>query len=290
MPDYIFSTEQVAKKDFYNWFLNKMIEAGWRNISSKPDTDGDVLQSTGEDGNRNLILNVRPGNTNGYTGIGSNPITTTDYNVMSYRLLNDYTPGAAGTSGTSSRPLASRAWEPFYVVPTSAQVPKDTMLTVRYNVNKNRMIMLIETPSAVGVAPILYYIGLPDETYCSEPNSRGLLVAATAYNKYSGSVHISDTVGELASIGATAGISNNTYQTLAPKNPNASGKYVISDIFYGDSTIGFRGKLTGVFALPNQNVLNGDIIKIDTKQYYVAVCQSAGYNAFGSLALAIQIA
>ncbi|ANB66142.1 hypothetical protein GFC29_3817 (plasmid) [Anoxybacillus sp. B7M1] len=290
MPDYIFATEQVAKKDFYNWLLNKMIGAGWRNISSNPTSDGDVLQSIGEDGTRNLILNLRPGNTTGNTGQGSNPITTTDYNVMSYRLLNDYTPGTAGTSGTSSRALASTAWETFYVIPTTTTIPKDTILTVRYHVNKNRIILLIETPAAVGVSPILYYIGLPDEFYCSEPNSRGLLIGSTGYNKYSGAVHISDTVGELASIGTTAGTSNTTYQTLAPKNPNSAGKYIISDIFYGDSTIGFRGKLTGLFALPNQNVLNGDIIKIDTKQYYVAVCQSANNNAFGTLALAIQIA
>ena len=282
MADIIFTKGTVAKRDLYAKIKELFISSGWKNISSKPDTDFDVLNSKGEAGDKNLTIQFKASQVN-----NTLPIDATDGNIMSYRLVEGYTPNPnSGTAGTFAR--TTEAWTNLYIVPTTANIPMDTNLTYYVNVNKNRLIMVIETPIAINVAPVTIYIGLPDTTWCSEPNSRGLLVATTAYAKTAISVHITNTAGELASEN-TSSVRAITC-ALAPKNPNSAGLYSISQMKYGNVNEGDRGMLSGIYALPTTGIVNGDPFEIGSKTFRVVLNQNASTNAFPSLALAIQIA
>lgn len=280
MADVIFTSGTVQKNGVYAMMINAFIAAGWTNISSHAVTDFDVLRSPGEAGDKNLIIQIRPGN-----ATNVNPITTTDYNVMSYRLIGDYTPGAPGVAGTTTR--AAEAWTLMYIVPTATTVPQATTMTYFMNVNKNRMIIVLETPPAISQLPVMHYIGLPDQTYASEPASRGLLVASSAYPKTNATLHITNTPGEVAS--ETASSTRTLYCELAPKNPNSAGMFAFSEIMYGSSTEGFRGKLNGIYALPSGGVNNGDIVNVGTKVFRIVVNQAvASQNSFSTSVFAIQ--
>lgn len=280
MADYIFSKGVCQKKDLYQTMIDLLLSAGWENVSSRPQTDFDVLYSKGEDGDKNLFFNFRPTNTS-----NTNNTQTTDYNACSFRLINGYTAGKPNESGTFERP--NESWRNFYLAPTTTTIPLTTEVTYYYHVNKNRLIFIIIYPEAINVDPITHYIGLPDEVYIHEPDSRGLLHTSSAYASTGNGVLISDNAHNLTS--ATSAQTRNFYITLSPRNPNSDGIYMLSEAKYGNTTEGLRGKLTGLYFLPNENVHTGNIIQIGEKNFMVVVNGSGSTNGLPSYAVAFQI-
>ncbi|MNU03231.1 hypothetical protein D3C72_2471820 [compost metagenome] len=78
------------------------------------------------------------------------------------------------------------------------------------------------------------------------------------------------------------------YCLLAPRNPNAAGLYSLSDMKYGSTAESYRGKLSGLYALPSGNVNNGDVITQGAKKYRVTVA-APGTTSFPTTVFAIQI-
>lgn len=284
MADYIFTEGKVVKKDFFSKLIDMMTAAGWTNVSSNAATDFVVMNSKGESGDKDLFIQIRPTN---ITNV--NPTDSTDYNVMSYRFVEGYTPGATGVAGTFAR-TTTETWTALHIVPTAvaATTNMDIELTYFYHVNKNRIIMAIETPPSTATAPQLFYLGLPDVTYTTESGSKGALCAVSSYPKANATLHISNASDGLPS--ETASLTRNVYATLSPKNPNSAGLYTISEILYGNNIEGIRGKLTGIYQMPNGNINNGDIITIGAKEYRVVVTHSvSSNNSFSSVTFVIQI-
>jgi hypothetical protein len=280
MADVLFTMATSQKNQMYTTIINAFIAAGWENISSNAAVDFDVLRSPGESGDKTLTIQLRatsPTNTNS--------TLTTDYNVASYRLIESYTPGAPGVAGVFGRP--TEAWNTLYLLPTVNLIAGASVLTYFINVNKNRMIIVIESPPALSLSPITHYIGLPDITFASEPGSRGLLVASSAYAKLALGVHITNTPGEVASepLSSTRAV----YCQLSPKNPNSAGIYSFSEMKYGSTTEGFRGKLNGILTMPVGGINTGDIINVGAKQFRAIVNHVAAPNTFPSVVLVIQM-
>jgi hypothetical protein len=280
MADFIFTTGTCTKSELYSTIINAFVSAGWTNVSSNPTVDFDVLRSPSEAGGRSLTIQLRATNV---TNINS--IATTDNNAMSYRLVESYTPGTGGTAGTFGR-STTETWTIMYVAPTASAISLNTTLTYFISVNKNRMIIVIETPPATTLAPVINYIGLPDTLYTAESGSRGVLVATTFGAKSASAVHITNTPSELASESVSS--VRSVYCLLAPRNPNAAGLYSLSDMKYGSTAESYRGKLSGIYALPTGNINNGDIITQGSKKYRVTVAAS-GTTSFPTLVFAIQI-
>lgn len=282
--DYIFQTGSCQKKEIYDLIVNKLIEAGWTNVASNPSTDYVVLTSTGNTGDKNLILNLRdiPA-----AGTAANSVKTSSYCQMSYRLENDYTPGSAGVAGVFGRP--SLAWTDLYIAPVAASgtLPLDTVVNYKVYADLSKIILAIEYPPATNYNPILIYIGQPDTTYMPESASRGMLVAVTNSATTATSVMVCNTPDGMGAVTAPYALATQTL--LASKNPNNAGKYIISDVYYGSTTEGVRGKLDGIYCLPNSNILTGDNIVIGTKTYYVLCCHPQGNSSFASQALLVRI-
>lgn len=283
IPENIFKLGTCLKKDFYQVLTNALVTAGWVNVSSLPSTDGDVFISSGNAGDKSLILNIRK------LDAASNwAIDSTIYCQLSFRFVTSYTPGAAGVAGTFVRP---NSWRNIYLYPSAngCTMPLDLLLTYRMCVDKNKFAFSLEYPPALNVGPIFVYLGVPDSTYCTESENRGMIFCQSGNyeSAAANTVFSCDTPFGMASLPAPEALTMTC--TLAPKNPNNSNKFLVSDIYYGNVAQGIRGKLDGVVMLPNQNVMNGDNIVIGSTTYYILVCQPYTTSSFASLALGIRI-
>lgn len=284
MAETILVSGSCLKQNLFSTIKNAMIAAGWVDVSSLATTDFCVMKSTGNDGTRELYLQMRPQNIS-----GTNSIETTDYNQMSVRLLDTYTPGATGVAGTI--PRSANAWFGLNVSPQAgkvATIPMTTTLDYKMFVDKNKLVLFIQTPSSYNLQPIFFYIGLPDTLLANEPLSRGMVYCASYVSdspvSAANQIVVSNTPGGSATV--TAPYLLSTYSQMPPKNPNASGVYCMSEIFYGSATEGTRGKLDEIMAIPSQNVVTGDILTVGTKKYQV-IFAATGFSS-GGLAFRIQ--
>ena len=381
MTDYIFSSGSCLKKNLYDTILGLFTNNGWTNISTNERLDSVVLSSPGTEGNRNLILQVRPNN-----GDSTTDVRTTDGHIMGLRMIKEYVPATNITAGVyeltfgvstvtlnnlsltysasgngttnwktaehlvnlinviysaslglqytaavvdatkislTQRPTyevataptftgtgasvttlvepvtsagatprkTSEAWKVVSLVPASTATilnRETVVINYKYHVNANRLILMLEYPSELNLGRALYYIGIPDEIYSSEGGSNGLLFAASCAAQGSTSVAITDYPSEYTP--SSVSVTETVQSSLAPKNPNAAGKYILSEMYYGSAYSGMRGKLTGIFTLPVQNILSGDIIQEGTKQFQVLIAHSYLSTSFSTSAFAIQIA
>ncbi len=281
MAEYIFQEGKCAKSELFGKIVDLMINAGWQNISSNPTTDFVVLNSKGESNDKDLFIQLR-----GASITNTNNVETTLYGACSYRLIAGYTPNAnSGTAGTFAR--SSEGWKVAYLAPSStANLPLDLQMTYRYHVNKNRLIIIIETPEAMTLMPVMWYFGLPMETYTPEPNSRGV-IAATSYSASQAGIHITDAVAEMPSLSAST--TKTVYCALPPKSPNSSMIHTPVEMLYGDASEGYRGKIDGIYFLPTNSINDGDYLNLGSKRFRATQLATSGNNAFPSANVIYQV-
>lgn len=267
MADTILLAGSCQKQNFFSMLKSAMIAAGWEDVSSLATTDFSVMHSTGNDGTKNLYLQMRPHNIS-----NKNSIETTDYCSMSFRMLDRYTPGAAGVAGTI--PRAGQDWFPFPLIgnsPETYTVPMTSTFDYKLFVDKEKIVIAIFPPAAYDYKPVLHFIGLPATVFANEPDSRGMVCCCNVTDSYpttaENTLMVSNTPGGAASVSDPYVLS--IYSQKSPKNPNPAGAYMISEIFYGSESEGIRGKLDEIYCMPNQNLVMNDIITVGTKKYQV---------------------
>lgn len=267
MADYIFQEETVLKKDLGTWLINKMIAAGWQNISSNPTQFAMMKTTRDSDGLECLVY------LNDYflkTAADSNSLWLRLY------LQKDYQPGTSGTNGTSSRPVhpsgGSEYNRSLFRIAQVSFLPLDEPITIRYCITKE-FVCIICRPSAYrGLSPELIWFGLPTTWQVERVNGAGIIFATSSYDTFNDNPLITDTPALAAA--STYPYELTAYGTLPPKQPDASGYYALASIYLGDSITGMRCKIPGIFALGAINILDKDIIQVGTKRFEVAVCYS----------------
>lgn len=275
----IFTQTTCLKSEISSKMVELMTAAGWKNISSNPTTDFIVMHSKGEAGDKDLVFQFRPLSTT-----NTNPVESTLHNIMSYRLINGYTPSEIpDTAGTFERP--SEAWRLMHIAQGSSIDPS-VELVLWYTVNKDRAIFNIYTPESLNILPVLIYVGLPTH-YTSEPNSRGLVVMTSYTSSYANSVHISDNVAELPTATASLSITN-THPTI-PKSPNSAGVHTPFEVYYGNASVGIRGKIDSIYFLPNNSINDGDILRLGSKRFRATQISISGNNSFPTNNIIYQI-
>lgn len=267
----IFLEDKCLKSELPNKIVQLMESVGWKNISSNLATDYYVMQSNGEQGDKDLVFQFRPFAVNGTGDIAS----TTSF-AMSYRLINGYTPSETpDTAGVFERP--SETWRIMNI--TTGATDPSVELNLWYTVNKDRIILNIYTPESLNLLPVMIYIGLPTH-YTSEPKSRGLVVLTSYSATTANVVMASDTVAELPSL--SAGTTFPTLYSLAPKSPNSAGLHTPCELFYGNAQVGIRGKIDSLYFLPNNSINDGDILKLGANRYRATNIGVSGNNCFPS--------
>lgn len=273
--DYIFTRGTVAKNGVFDLIVNSLTAAGWQPVASLPSADGTVLKSTGNNEDKALIINIRDTN-----AANANSVKTTNYNTMSYRLQDTYTPGAVGVAGVFGRP--SLAWTALDIVPTVATtgtLAQDTTLTYSVYADKSKIILALEYPSATNYSPLLIYLGAPDSIWASDSLNTGCLLATTVNaTSTASSLYICNTSDGMGSV--TAPYTLSTYSLVPPGDPNMGGKRMVASIYYGNTSEGYRGKLDGIKCLLNSKINTGDTVTIGAETYYTLVCHSQGNSSF----------
>lgn len=281
--DYIFQSGTCLKNQIYQLIIDKLIAAGWEDISSNPATDFVVLKSTGNTEDKDLILNIRPTNAS-----NANSIATTDYCAMSYRLQDTYTPGESGVAGTFGR--ASLAWTNLYIAPVASLTTAlggDTSIDYHVYADASKLILTLEYPNPTGFGPVVIYMGLPDTLLASDSANRGALVAMSTQGVAATQLQICNTSDGVASV--TAPYNLTTYTLLPPGDPNAANKRMVSSIYYGTAAEGYRGKLDGLKCIYYTAVNTGDTVTIGAEVYRVLVSHSQGNTSFPSRALLVRV-
>lgn len=249
MSDFIFTTEQVTKKNFYTRLKQIMIAASWQNISSKPSTDYDVMYSTGEAGDKKMIINLKEfDSTATYSAISNSTQRGIDI-----RWATGYTPGLGGAAGVFTRAsgwyLHHIAYQPFSL---------DSEFTIHYHCNKNRMIIFNEYPSHNSSNynfGSFIFIGMSDRRIAKEYETTPLLVASSAL--YSTNMRITDQPDNNRS----DPYSQIRYFNEAPRATSVNGTVFMSEIAYGHTDEGIRGFLDGIYAVRSDvPAVSGDIL------------------------------
>lgn len=283
--DYIFTRGTVAKNGVFDLIVNALQNAGWESVASLPSTDGTVLKSTGNNGDKALIINIRDTNV-----AGTNSVKTTNFNTMSYRLQDTYTPGASGVAGVFGR--SSLSWSAMDIAPTvvtTGTLASDTTLTYSVYADKSKIILALEYPSATGYNPMLIYMGAPDSIWASDSLNRGCLFATTVNAQTASSIYISNTSDGMGAVTTPYALA--TYTQVPPGDPNMGNKRMTSSIYYGSASEGYRGKLDGIKCILNIKVNTGDTVTVGAESYYVLVCHAQGNTSFPSgIALLIRTA
>ena len=274
--EYIFSKGTCKKKEIYSLIIDKLKEKGWKDISSKPETDYVVLHSKGVTGDRDLILNLRDRDYN-YPS-EANSVVTTDYSTMSCRLQTWYTPGGSGESGTFAKP--ARAWQPLYIYGAGQQLSRETGLDYYVYADAGKIILSLEYPPSSSISgPIVFYLGEPDTRFLTEAQSRGILYASSAHQS---GVTITDCPDDMGSKDEAYFLL--TYSLLPAIDPNLAKKYMVSPIYYGSNEEGYRGKLDGIKTVRYigshpANLVHGDTLVTEHAKYHCVVPQGL-YNMY----------
>jgi hypothetical protein len=273
--NYIFTSGTCLKSELYDLIISKLIAAGWTQVSSNPTTDFDVLTSTGNSGDKALVLNLRPIPA---AGTAANTVKTSIYCQMSIRLQTSYVPGTSGVAGTFGRP--SLAWTDMYIVPVAASgtLPPDTTVNYKVYADASKIIMAIEFPSATSMSPLLFYLGAPDSAFVAEAGSSSTVFATTANATTAASLLKCNTSDGIGSVAAPYAMALTAFSIL--KNPNNEGIYFQSGVYYQTATEGIRGMLDGVLNMPNMAAQTGNTITMDGKTYYQLVCHIIGSSSF----------
>ena len=281
--EYIFSKGTCKKKEIYSLIIDKLKEKGWKDISSKPETDYVVLHSKGVTGDRDLILNLRETDVS-----GNNSVTTTDGSSMSYRLQTAYTPGGSSESGTFAKP--ARAWRPLCIYGSGQALNKETTLDYYVYADAGKIILSLEYPKSSSIyGPVVFYFGEPDTRFLTESQSRGILYASSADQS---GVIITDCPDDMGSKDEAYALY--TYSLLPVIDPNLAKKYMVSPIYYGSNEEGYRGKLDGVktvryISSSPANLLHGDTLVTEHAKYHCVIPQDARTGTFPGGAVLLRI-
>jgi len=277
VTDYIYQQETVLKKDLEFWLIAKMQAAGWQQIGSNPPTsvaDG----TTG----RFFVMKGKRASDNMDTYVAINGYATRQRHNNTYSgqmniiPLLDYTPGAAGTSGTTSKgtyPLSAAAttpannnfqWTLFGTYNTTIY-PADTPLNVRFCITAHNVSLAIRTPNFYSEAGGYLFFGLPDILGKEKNSGITTVTGSTNGATSNANFHVADTPLNIPSpVPPNAASSYETIQarSIAPgKSPDVNGLFMLLYVYGVDTNSGMRLRHPSSFFLPDGGLLDGDLIQ-----------------------------
>lgn len=274
MKNKVFIKHELKKKDFYKWLKQTLEDNGWENISSKPSTDFDVFYSKGESGNDELYFQMKE-----YAASSVNStLSGSSERFFDVKPLKGYTPGAPGNPG-----VLDRSDESFIRLQISiGEIQMNSDMTVHYNVNKNRIIIVTEFPITINEDSVIFMIGKPDE-HLSKYYSNGSMIvfSSTSYNRIASGLEEADSTNKAA-------YSLNTIELMMPKVKNSSGVNFMSELAVGNNSEGIKALIEGVYVLTGDFNLNkscrGDLLVDQNNNkyqiFYLGTRTSSSYQYY----------
>jgi hypothetical protein len=281
----ILQSAVMNKGEVYNFLIDQMIAAGWEDLASNPTVEGNVMHSTGTDGNKDIYVNIRP---TSVTAPATAITTATDWRTstsvgVGARLMPDYTPGTQGVNGTTSKAVNFIVGAMFRTVMDIAVAA----VPVYYYVNKELVIFYIRVPDTLSLTTYaggLITFGLPQDDIGDRNPQRDAFLILTTGTAASGSqtANTINVINTPPGAADTAAILNETlYINQPPLSIDFKNRYLPVLVLYGDAVYGYRGILPGIFVL-NPNIINsiveGDILNDLETGYKYRVMEMPGLN------------
>lgn len=281
--DYIFQEETVTKQNFGSWLINKMQAAGWQQVGSNPPTSlTDATTSRFY-----MMKTTRPSDgLEAFVGINESMIrtnTSTLSSIINLELFTDYTPGAPGAAGTSSRSIVGTGLLTQFTTTShtsgfricgggNVSLPLDTPLAVRFCITRTTVTLFTRPPSFYNVAGALLSFGIPDTFIDEKVTSSSILFGTNSNGTSNDSPLVCDTPAGVAGVSRMYEV---TGQTLtAMKSPDQSGRFPLFPIYLGDSNTGIRCLIPSVYTLPTTGILDRDIIQVSGMNFEVMVADT----------------
>lgn len=281
ITDYIFQEETVIKQNFGQWLVDKMVAAGWQQISSNPpsgptDTATNkfyMMKTTRPSDGLEAIVGINDGalRTNITSGAGT---------TIGFDLFLDYTPGAPGTVGTSSRPITAANYIGSSLVSTTStprifkiappvSFPLETPLSVRFAITRTNVTLIVRLPSFYNIAGTVIFLGLPDTFLDEKPSGASVVFSTSTNGNTNDQPMVCDT---------PLGVTSSTvfYEATGEvlnvfKSPDQSGRFPLFPIYVGDTNTGIRHMVPSLYAMGSGGVLDRDIIQVGGMNFEVVV-------------------
>lgn len=282
--DYVFQEETVQKQNFGQWLIDKMVAAGWQQVSSNPPSG----PSDSNTSKFYMMRATRPSDgLEAYVGLNDGALRTVatgnSTNIL-IDLMTDYVPGAPGTVGTSSRvltgnnsismsPEGSTAFVVAYKIGPVVSLPLDTPLSVRFAITRTNVTLIIRTPSFYNVSGAVLFFGIPD-TLIDEKTTSGSMVFSTSTNGTANDQPVvCDTPLGVATRTKMYEVTGEVLNVF--KSPDHSGRFPLFPIYAGDTSTGIRHMVPSIYAMGSGGVLDRDIIQAGGMNFEVAVTASS---------------
>lgn len=275
----IFQKEMTSYYNLTYLIANKLIEAGWVDVSPNFNDYGWILKSNGENGDVDLTFQIIPVKTyssqavNGYSLIRINLCRSFDETNKTFGKSNSINLFLYGLGSAS----------------TSTKVPFDInaeRTEFYYNVDKNGICFYANHLGYEGVAGAYGWLGIPDETYSNFSGSRGMAVFGAVSYPNGSSMYFTDSYDELAL--STSPITVNSPYGLGNEIKNSGSKFILIPQYVGVSNI-IYSKIPRVLTLGNQSGFShGDELLLDNGNKYI-ILYTAASNIFESSYIAIRI-
>lgn len=212
-----------------------------------------------------------------YVGINGTGIRSRNNAIYSMVMcvipLLDYTPGAAGTNGTTTKganpitylvqaPSAATYMWTLAGTSNNTQYPDNTPLNVRFCITGHNVSLVIRFPNYYNEKGGYLFFGLPD-ILSKEKNSGATTVTGSCNGTSANSTFfIADTPLNIPS--TTSGYDVLTsYGFTPPKSPDANGNFPFMLAYGGDTSSGLRIRHPSAFFVRLGGLLDGDLITVD---------------------------
>ncbi len=312
MTNKICKLHRMERREVFMKIIDEMKKAGWQQLNiDKPEKNNIfVMYSTGNDGTKNNYIELRP-----YDSLAKNPTLSSPYDIRepkvqytdgSYRLIRGYDKESGfGTGEEIWFSLVFHHGKAYNSNVSTVLKYEKYMVDLYLYVDKDTVIYCVyanddEIPSDKGKTTI-GFLGLPDESYQPElfsPYSTpfSVLLSAGAYGDKA--AHVTDNSKFAPPSTNSRQINTFFWDKVFLKAPSNEGKIVLTPLYIGNNTDGFRGKYDGFYIYKGSGYIYGDILEViendEVQKYklfytYGSTISGAQYNSFTEYAVALRI-
>lgn len=276
MADKIFSkVASVKKKDLMPTLVNLMITAGWQRLNTGHASTGAsryIMKSNGKTGDKPIYFELLPYDGNNVIGNATYDIRTTDYTDGQFRMGSGYDPTTGMLTGPFSTTLSSQV---FSLIGGRASgsdnnangrlLNKDYECDLYYYIDLDFVVIAVCPLVYTGMQNCMTFFGIPEKEYLDEVKTPvySNIIYGTSGLMTEGAQAIKVLERPKSFARNNAGY-NLVSQALIPAlSPNVDGNFQLSDIYYGKSDEGIRGRIgNGFYVIPHSGIVDGDIIQV----------------------------
>lgn len=297
----IFTKGTCKKGDLFLTLIDIMLNAGWQRLNPSSNTSY-LMYSDGTDGQSHMYIELFP--YDGYNVIG-NPT----YDIRNgsgqcsdamFRFVKNYD----ATTGTWDY-QCNHMTLPFFPgrYPNASfnnarSYRNDFDIDYYYYATKDVICFVVVPFKYTQLQNLVFVFGKPTESFMQEKTTKEYsgFMFATSGTLLSGAPK-KVLVFERAKsfIDNLSAYWEDVQAIIPPRAPDTDGIFGLSDMFYGISDQGMRGRLAYFYLLPSGGLLDGDIIVVNnngqTEKYrYTQLGAAAyGHSSFPTDAIAIRI-